>query len=149
MLSDVIGDIGVDESPQNIDDEKVKGLAEKSVHEITVSECKKLWYLFHNVVGKYHIVGIIVRESVLPKDPSATGDKVWIFFKQKSTANRCKKSRITKRVLIEEEKKNEKNQQGRKNYFSENDDIKNMSMSLSNFIDTKPIGNFWLKPEGK
>ena len=56
MLSDVIGDIGVDESPQKIDDEKIKGLAEKSVHERTVSECKKLWYLFHNVVGKYQIV---------------------------------------------------------------------------------------------
>ena len=55
--SDVLGDTRVDEKlPKKMDDEKIKGLAENSVHERTVSECKKLWYLIHNVVGKYQIV---------------------------------------------------------------------------------------------
>ena len=35
-----------------MDDEKVKVLVKKSVHEITVSECKQLCFLIHIVVGR-------------------------------------------------------------------------------------------------
>ena len=52
-ISDVLGDVGVDETlPKKVDDEKIKGLVETIVYYVTVSECKKLWYLIHNVVGR-------------------------------------------------------------------------------------------------
>ena len=37
----------------------------------------------------------------------------------------------------------------KRNYFSENYDIKNVSLSLSNVIDTKGKYHFWLKIDGK
>ena len=43
----------------------------------------------------------------------------------------------------------QKSQQGWEKTLSENDDIKNVSISLSNFIYTKIIDDFWLKNRWK
>ena len=56
FLSDVLGDVGVDEKQKKHWWLKIKGLVKKCVYERIVSKCEKLGDLIHNMVGRYMTV---------------------------------------------------------------------------------------------